>query len=121
MLEKVIENWTSRLDYIRASRCSHMPEIILKIRSFEHHIQATVRFGLSPPQFLGRTPCRCQGPSTNLTTGLATRRVFRVPPCRKDTIHLQTSKPSPGFEPRLYGAAVSVTKHYTEWAANFMI
>ncbi|GFX76478.1 hypothetical protein TNCV_2130291 [Trichonephila clavipes] len=30
MLEKVIENWTSRLDYIRASRCSHMPEIIFK-------------------------------------------------------------------------------------------
>ncbi|GFT87810.1 hypothetical protein TNCV_799241 [Trichonephila clavipes] len=31
MLEKVIENWTSRLDYIRASRGSHMPEIISKI------------------------------------------------------------------------------------------
>ncbi|GFW06392.1 hypothetical protein TNCV_4774261 [Trichonephila clavipes] len=26
MLEKVIENWTSRLDYIRSSRGSHMPE-----------------------------------------------------------------------------------------------
>ncbi|GFU80496.1 RNase H domain-containing protein [Trichonephila clavipes] len=32
MLEKVIENWTSRLDYIRASRGSPMPEIIFKIR-----------------------------------------------------------------------------------------
>ncbi|GFY04259.1 DUF4817 domain-containing protein [Trichonephila clavipes] len=31
MLEKVIENWTSRLDYIRASRRSHMPEIIYKM------------------------------------------------------------------------------------------
>ncbi|GFT56427.1 putative transposable element [Trichonephila clavipes] len=31
MLEKVIENWTSRLDYIRVSRGSHMPEIIFKI------------------------------------------------------------------------------------------
>ncbi|GFS85768.1 putative transposable element [Trichonephila clavipes] len=31
MLEKVIENWTSRLDYIRACRGSHMPEIIFKI------------------------------------------------------------------------------------------
>ncbi|GFX26879.1 hypothetical protein TNCV_1840511 [Trichonephila clavipes] len=31
MLEKVIENWTSRLDYIRASRSSPMPEIIFKI------------------------------------------------------------------------------------------
>ncbi|GFV91413.1 uncharacterized protein TNCV_899301 [Trichonephila clavipes] len=28
MLEKVIENWTSRLDYIRASRGSPMQEII---------------------------------------------------------------------------------------------
>ncbi|GFW72779.1 putative DD41D transposase [Trichonephila clavipes] len=31
MLEKVIENWTSRLDYIRASRGSHMPEILFKM------------------------------------------------------------------------------------------
>ncbi|GFU52984.1 hypothetical protein TNCV_1142741 [Trichonephila clavipes] len=31
MLEKVIENWTSRLDYIGASRGSLMPEIIFKI------------------------------------------------------------------------------------------
>ncbi|GFX08531.1 putative DD41D transposase [Trichonephila clavipes] len=31
MLEKVIENWTSRLDYIQASRGSHMPEIIFKM------------------------------------------------------------------------------------------
>ncbi|GFW10846.1 uncharacterized protein TNCV_4919651 [Trichonephila clavipes] len=31
MLEKVFENWTSRLDYIRANRGSHMPEIIFKM------------------------------------------------------------------------------------------
>ncbi|GFT65594.1 uncharacterized protein TNCV_869011 [Trichonephila clavipes] len=31
MLEKVIETWTSRLYYIRASRGSHMPEIIFKM------------------------------------------------------------------------------------------
>ncbi|GFV66374.1 DUF4817 domain-containing protein [Trichonephila clavipes] len=31
MLEKVIENWTSRLDYIRASRGSIMPKIIFKM------------------------------------------------------------------------------------------
>ncbi|GFU66214.1 histone-lysine N-methyltransferase SETMAR [Trichonephila clavipes] len=31
MLVKVIENWTSRLDYIRASRGSPMPEIIFKM------------------------------------------------------------------------------------------
>ncbi|GFX98320.1 uncharacterized protein TNCV_4909631 [Trichonephila clavipes] len=31
MLEKVIEIWTSRLDYMKASRGSHMPEIIFKM------------------------------------------------------------------------------------------
>ncbi|GFT75823.1 uncharacterized protein TNCV_851291 [Trichonephila clavipes] len=31
MLEKVIENWTSRLDYIRACRGSPMPEVIFKM------------------------------------------------------------------------------------------
>ncbi|GFW21014.1 transposable element Tc3 transposase [Trichonephila clavipes] len=31
MLEKVIEYWTSRLDCIRASHGSHMPEIIFKM------------------------------------------------------------------------------------------
>ncbi|GFW56656.1 hypothetical protein TNCV_1863661 [Trichonephila clavipes] len=31
MLEKVIENWTSGLDYIRASRGSSMSEIIFKM------------------------------------------------------------------------------------------
>ncbi|GFX62632.1 hypothetical protein TNCV_4867921 [Trichonephila clavipes] len=31
MLEKVIKNWTSRLDYIRSSRGSPMPEIIFKM------------------------------------------------------------------------------------------
>ncbi|GFW99867.1 uncharacterized protein TNCV_3509861 [Trichonephila clavipes] len=32
MLEKVIENWTSRLHYIRASRGSHIPLIIFKMQ-----------------------------------------------------------------------------------------
>ncbi|GFX45862.1 hypothetical protein TNCV_3607231 [Trichonephila clavipes] len=31
MLGKVIKNWTSRLDYLRASRGSRMPEIIFKM------------------------------------------------------------------------------------------
>ena len=31
MLEKIIENCTSRLDYIRASRGGHMPEITFKM------------------------------------------------------------------------------------------
>ncbi|GFU06168.1 hypothetical protein TNCV_4764881 [Trichonephila clavipes] len=36
MLEKVIENWTCRLDYIRASRGSPMPEIIFKMWVISH-------------------------------------------------------------------------------------
>ncbi|GFX43847.1 putative LOC100569746 [Trichonephila clavipes] len=32
MLEKVIENWASRLAYIQASHGSHMPEIIFKMQ-----------------------------------------------------------------------------------------
>ncbi|GFW71097.1 RNA-directed DNA polymerase from mobile element jockey [Trichonephila clavipes] len=43
MLEKVIENWTSRLDYIRASRGNHMPEIIVKIREIAKDIQSHSR------------------------------------------------------------------------------
>ncbi|GFV65827.1 hypothetical protein TNCV_1255811 [Trichonephila clavipes] len=39
MLEKVIENWTSRLDYIRASRGSHMPEMVFKIRYYLLHLE----------------------------------------------------------------------------------
>ncbi|GFY26919.1 hypothetical protein TNCV_930601 [Trichonephila clavipes] len=38
MLEKVIENWTSRLDNIRASSGSHMPEIIFKIFQLGRHV-----------------------------------------------------------------------------------
>ncbi|GFV69932.1 transposable element Tc3 transposase [Trichonephila clavipes] len=45
MLEKVIENWTSRLDYIRASRGSLMPEIIFKIRSSLQHFHNWITVG----------------------------------------------------------------------------
>ncbi|GFT75572.1 hypothetical protein TNCV_1135401 [Trichonephila clavipes] len=69
----------------------------------------TVRFCSVPPQLRGRTPWGWSGPSTNLTRGLAARKLFKVPPCRESTTHLQTSMPSPGFEHRPYGAAVSVT------------
>ncbi|GFX88057.1 hypothetical protein TNCV_158751 [Trichonephila clavipes] len=46
---------------------------------------------------------------------------FRVPSCREGTIHLQTSMPSPGFEPRSHGTAVSVTNHNTGWADHYHI
>ncbi|GFS55450.1 hypothetical protein TNCV_1627191 [Trichonephila clavipes] len=51
-------------------------------------------------------------PSTNLTRRLAARRLFRVPPCRAGTVHLQVSMSSPGFEPSPYGTAVSIANHY---------
>ncbi|GFV84587.1 hypothetical protein TNCV_2482011 [Trichonephila clavipes] len=44
MLEKVIENWTSRLDYTRASRGSHMPEIIFKMKQGLHRNVGASRF-----------------------------------------------------------------------------
>ncbi|GFU03314.1 hypothetical protein TNCV_3338331 [Trichonephila clavipes] len=55
-------------------------------------------------------------PSTDLTRGLAARRLFKVPPCREGTIHLQTSMSSPRFEPSPNGTAVTVANHYTGWA-----
>ncbi|GFT65015.1 hypothetical protein TNCV_4465861 [Trichonephila clavipes] len=50
--------------------------------------------------------------------GLAARRLFRVPPCREGTIHLQTSMPSLVFESR---PSVSVTNHYNRWEAHCSI
>ncbi|GFW28939.1 putative transposable element [Trichonephila clavipes] len=43
MLEKVIENWTSRLDYIRASRGSPMPEIMIKMILESSRRRAVIR------------------------------------------------------------------------------
>ncbi|GFU26831.1 cuticle protein 16.8 [Trichonephila clavipes] len=45
MLEKVIENWTSRLGYIRASRGSPMPKITFKIMIAKHHHPQPYKFG----------------------------------------------------------------------------
>ncbi|GFU26086.1 hypothetical protein TNCV_5105441 [Trichonephila clavipes] len=82
-------------------------------------------FALFQPNFEGeQTPFGWSGTthlsssSTNLTRGLAARRVFKVPPCREGTIHLQASMSPPGFEPRPNGTAVSVANHYTGWATS---
>ncbi|GFX38742.1 hypothetical protein TNCV_4748121 [Trichonephila clavipes] len=56
--------------------------------------------------------------TTILMRGLAARQLFRVAPCRKSTIHLQTSMSSPGFEPKPNGTAVSVVNHYIGWATE---
>ncbi|GFW09059.1 hypothetical protein TNCV_3081511 [Trichonephila clavipes] len=82
-------------------------------------MQVTVRFCSIPPQFRGRKPwgwsraSHLSSPSTNHTIGLVARRLFRVSPYHKGTIHLQASISSPGFEP--YGIAVSVSNHSTGW------
>ncbi|GFU42974.1 hypothetical protein TNCV_3141181 [Trichonephila clavipes] len=47
-------------------------------------------------------------------------RLFRVPTCRKGTMHLLTSMPSLGSEPRPYATTVRVTGHCTGWAVSKM-
>ncbi|GFV23563.1 uncharacterized protein TNCV_1906911 [Trichonephila clavipes] len=79
------------------------------------------------PNFEGENPGEELGDShlsssaTNLTRGHAARRLLRVRPCHEDTIHLQTSMSSPGFEPRPYGTAVSVANHCTGWATRKVV
>ncbi|GFX69583.1 hypothetical protein TNCV_1769521 [Trichonephila clavipes] len=87
-------------------------------------MQATVGICSVHPNLKGENSEGGQGPptslppSTNHTTGLAARRLFRGPPYRKGAIHLQTSMSSLGFEPSPYGTAVSVVNHLAGWATN---
>ncbi|GFT85951.1 hypothetical protein TNCV_3255931 [Trichonephila clavipes] len=84
-------------------------------------MQVTVRFCSAPPQFRWRKPWGDQGPRTFLPLPPTSREDLRLnghleyPSCRKDTIHLQTSMSSPGFEPNPYGTAVNFANHYTSW------
>ncbi|GFX46216.1 hypothetical protein TNCV_2298651 [Trichonephila clavipes] len=55
------------------------------------------------------------GLTASLTRGHAARWLFRVTLCHKGAIDLQITMPSPGFEPKPYGTAGSVTNHYTGW------
>ncbi|GFT92507.1 hypothetical protein TNCV_1480301 [Trichonephila clavipes] len=52
--------------------------------------------------------------STNLTRGLAVRRIFRDLPYHEHTINLPKPLPLLGSEPRQYGTAFSVTTQYTK-------
>ncbi|GFX08615.1 hypothetical protein TNCV_4171141 [Trichonephila clavipes] len=74
-------------------------------RSFERHTDdSTICLGSIPVLKNPLEVVRAShlfSPSTNLMRGLAARRLFRAPPCRKDTIFLQPSTSSPGFKPRL--------------------
>ncbi|GFX36021.1 hypothetical protein TNCV_4215431 [Trichonephila clavipes] len=84
-------------------------------------MQKTIRFSSIPHQFCGRKsrPSHLFSLSTSHTRGHAARRLFRVSPCRKGTIHLQISMSSPGFEPFHYGTAVSVANHYNDWVTSW--
>ncbi|GFW88791.1 uncharacterized protein TNCV_4972841 [Trichonephila clavipes] len=85
MLKKVIENWTSRLDYIRASRGSPMPEIIFKIRVISSDSKEC-----DP-----RTP-RCLPPSSNLLKRAKTREINTWYPIPRHRILFDTRKNSRG-------------------------
>ncbi|GFV59840.1 hypothetical protein TNCV_4739681 [Trichonephila clavipes] len=92
-------------------------------RLLEHHAgDSTILFGfdrISKENTLGGSGAsHMSSPFTNLTRRLRALRLFRVSPCRKGPLHLQTSIPTQGFEPRPYGtsvSAVSVANHYTGW------
>ncbi|GFX97753.1 hypothetical protein TNCV_3066401 [Trichonephila clavipes] len=81
MLEKVIENWTSRLDYIRASRGSPTPEIIFKITVTLslHHSSCYSTF--SGWRYATRLfPMHCSNISTNgAVTRIATDSTSTLP------------------------------------------
>ncbi|GFY04474.1 hypothetical protein TNCV_4415621 [Trichonephila clavipes] len=86
--------------------------------SFEHHTGDRTILALFHPNLEGEHPGGGQRSptsflSTNLTRRLAARRLFKVPPCREGTMHLQTSVSSQGFEPKSNGTAGIVANHYT--------
>ncbi|GFU92369.1 hypothetical protein TNCV_823951 [Trichonephila clavipes] len=81
-------------------------------------MQVTVRFCRFLSNFEGEHPGGGKGPHLSslpiyFMRGPAARRAFRLPPCGEDTIHLETTMSFPGFEPKHYGTAVSITNLYT--------
>ncbi|GFW13778.1 hypothetical protein TNCV_1669941 [Trichonephila clavipes] len=69
----------------------------------------------------GEHPGGDQEPPTSLPLPPTSRedlRLFKEPPCREGTIHLQTSMSSPGFEPGPNGTAVSVSNPYAGWVTG---
>ncbi|GFT87620.1 hypothetical protein TNCV_3866521 [Trichonephila clavipes] len=83
-------------------------------RSFEHHTgDGTIWLGSSTNleeehSEGGQEASHLSTSSTNPTRGHAAQRLCRVPPCRKGTIHLQTSMTSPRFEPSPCGTTVII-------------
>ncbi|GFX26534.1 hypothetical protein TNCV_4535461 [Trichonephila clavipes] len=99
MLEKVIENWTSRLDYIRASRGSPMPEIIFKMfRSIPTSLW------LSPAK--KNAPCACSEPWVHFRENF-TKQKRHAYEKKEESIDLQTPCFSHG---QLYAACSRVDR-----------
>ncbi|GFW27273.1 transposable element Tc3 transposase [Trichonephila clavipes] len=80
MLEKVIENWTSRLDYIRASRDSHMLEILFKILGESAPSFSAVKYWVEDFK-LGHTICQDEqrsGRPNEVTTPKMVKKIFKA-------------------------------------------
>ncbi|GFU61914.1 hypothetical protein TNCV_4826841 [Trichonephila clavipes] len=90
MLEKVIENWTSRLDYIRASRGSPMPEIIFKILSNKYWL------GLRKHETMNADHLK-KGTVFNYQDGVPVAR-WAWPRTRSCHIRVENSKPNSNEE-----------------------
>ncbi|GFS94265.1 hypothetical protein TNCV_2013461 [Trichonephila clavipes] len=69
MLENVIENWTSRLDYIRDCRGSPMPEIIFKIEVNIPRVPVCGLGALGKDKYLEPFHIGAQMPSSGEETG----------------------------------------------------
>ncbi|GFX23915.1 putative DD41D transposase [Trichonephila clavipes] len=100
MLEKIIENWTSRLYYIRASRGSPMPEIIFKIIDISAHtllrpLLSTTVLGVAT--VAQRSKYRTRGSNVVSSNLVASKDL----PCRVGRLTLNKSRlerPSVGVE-----------------------
>ncbi|GFX31537.1 DUF4817 domain-containing protein [Trichonephila clavipes] len=95
MLEKVIENWTSRLDYIRASRGSPMPEIIFKMhlkRSAETPGKAVLQPFETSLSFLKKFRLGVKVRDSWQSCHEFLRRTAENPPCREGRCTLNLSR-----------------------------
>ncbi|GFX81083.1 hypothetical protein TNCV_1910761 [Trichonephila clavipes] len=89
-------------------------------------MQMTVRFYSVPPQLRGKNPGNGQGPPTSLFLfhqsheRTCSSMAIESTPCRKGTLHLETSMSSPGFEFGPYDPAAAIANYSTGWATAEM-
>ncbi|GFV28072.1 uncharacterized protein TNCV_187481 [Trichonephila clavipes] len=122
MLEKVIENWMSRLDYIRASRGSPMPEIIFKMAPSE--LATPVRS--SETYSTNTEECRFfiknDDPSIEQKECAAFHSRRESISGESTTSFLEdTSMPYLGFEPEFTRLQAECHDHHARWVAVWNI